>query len=373
MNGPKRKILLVSILGILVCTVIVLTGPQPLEAEVANEKPSVTISPIKRASVAREYTAYGILRPRQILSLASQVDGEVNWVNLKLSAGHQVDKGEDLFHIDSRDFVFAVDRVRASYALALYDIELEQGRSDVARLEWNALIKKENGEQLSASRLRLREPQQGQSQAQLDIAEAELETAKLTLSRTKVKSPWPASVIEANAVVGQILKKGESIATLFPIDFAWVEVQVPPQLLLQFNAGIQSIELRPSYNLDAIPIQGKLDGIVPNLSEQNRLVTIRVRVERPLTQPGWVFGMHLQARLIAIEKRDVTYIPHEMVIAGNLVWVYRNGHAIRHQVFPIGRSNEFIQVENNFQAEDRLIIKRPIGLFANSEVEASEV
>ncbi|MEO2173798.1 MAG: hypothetical protein ABGY96_06830, partial [bacterium] len=109
------------------------------------------------------------------MSLASQVDGEVNWVNQKLSAGHQVDKGEDLFHIDSRDFVFAVDRVRASYALALYDIELEQGRSDVAQLEWDALKKKENSEQLSSGRLRLREPQQGQAQAQLDIAEAELE------------------------------------------------------------------------------------------------------------------------------------------------------------------------------------------------------
>ena len=65
---------------------IVLTGPQPLEAEAANKKPSVTISPIKRASVAREYTAYGILRPRQILSLASQVDGEVNWVCSKHSS-----------------------------------------------------------------------------------------------------------------------------------------------------------------------------------------------------------------------------------------------------------------------------------------------
>ena len=146
MNGPKRKILLVSILGILVCTVILLTGPQPIEAETANKKPSVTISPIKKASVAREYTAYGILRPRKILSLASQVDGEVNWVNQKLSAGHQVDKGEDLFHIDSRDFVFAVDRVRASYARAKYDIELEQGRSDVAQLEWNGW-EKENGGQ----------------------------------------------------------------------------------------------------------------------------------------------------------------------------------------------------------------------------------
>ena len=60
-------------------------------------------------------------------------------------------------------------------------------------------------------------------------------------------------MVEANAVVGQLLSVGEVTATLYPLDFGIVEIQVPIRVLKQLDAGIGRIELRPVHDPDADP------------------------------------------------------------------------------------------------------------------------
>ena len=207
----------------------------------------------------------------------------------------------------------------------------------------------------------------------MQALEADSEAARLALSRTQVSAPWDATVIQANAVPGQIVSAGQSTATLFPVDFALVEVQVPPQLVQLLEEGLQAIELRPANNPGATAVSGKLDAVVRSLSEQNRLATVRVRVDEPLMNSGWVFGMHLQARLVVTQQHAVAQVPPELVVGGNLVWLYRDGRAVRHQLFPVASSADSALVADNFQVGDRLITRRPVGLFDGVEVNVGRV
>ncbi len=372
MHRSRVNVLATVFGGAALCSLILLTGPEPLEASVPPGKPLVTVGELERAQVTSTVTAFGVLTPRQSLQLTSQVPGEITWVSDKLLAGRQVAEGDPLLRIDERDYAIAVASAEARYAQAQANIDLEEGRSEIARLEWSAW-QESQAESTPASPLALREPQRAEAIALRKAFRAELDRARLALERTAVHAPWPASVVRANAVAGQVLSVGEVTATLFPLDFAVVELQVPARTVRALDAGVERVELKPVHDDSMPPVVGRLEGIVRNLTEDTRLATVRVRIDDPLAHDGWAFGMHLEATVVTAQQQAVARIPADLIVSGNLIWVYRDGQARRHRVHPVGSSGATVSVEDNFHAGDTLILERPIGLFDGADVDAAGV
>ena len=372
MKRLNLRLLSIFAAGLAICALILITGPEPLEASVPAGKPEVEIGALNRAVTASTITSYGALNPRQSLKLTTQVPGEITWVSERLVAGGQVAAGELLFRIDNQDYAIAVASAEAGLAQAQATVDLEEGQAEIAEKEWASWQKRNDWQRDASARpLALREPQQAQVAAQLDAAEAELQRVRLALARTSIESPWPAAVVSANAIVGRLLPAGEVTATLFPLDYAVVEVQVPIEQLRLIEAGIERVELRPAHDLDAEPVLGSFESVVRNLTSDTRLATVRVRVSDPLTNPGWAFGMHLEATLVASSQRAIALIPADLIVSGNMVWVFRDGRAKRHQINPIDSAGLSVSVADNFAAGDALILERPIGLFDGADVDAS--
>ncbi|MDP6535080.1 MAG: efflux RND transporter periplasmic adaptor subunit [Gammaproteobacteria bacterium] len=361
------KLFLASCGGIALCILILLTGPDPLEASLPASKVVVSVGNIERKTTPSTVTTFGTLHPRQILQLTTQVPGKVTWVSDSLVAGGRVANADELLRIDERDYAMAIAMAEASYEQAQANIELERGRSDVARLEWSSW-QQSSGKQRDASPLALREPQQAAAKAALKVIQSEIDRANLDLQRTTIKAPWPATVVEVNVIEGQVLSTGEVAATLFPLDHAVVEVHVPITTLHKIDAGVARIELRPVNDETGPPTTGTLEGIVRNLTDNTRLASVRVAIENPLKQVGWAFGMHLQVRIDTLQQRKTAIIPTAMIVGGNLVWVYRDGKARRHQIHPIDSAGDWVIVEDNFASGDELITERPIGLFDGVQV-----
>jgi RND family efflux transporter MFP subunit len=370
MDRSRLKVLLACCTGIGVCTLILVTGPEPLEAGLPESRLSVSVGQLKRTVVPRTVKAFGTLAPRQTLQLTTQVPGEITWVSDSLAAGSPVDEGDLLFRIEERDYAIAVASAEAGYAQAQTKVDLERGQSEFARQGWESW-QKTIGEERPARPLALREPQQAEAVALVKAARAELDRANLALERTSVRAPWPASVIQTNAVVGQVLSVGEVTATLFPLDFGVVELQVPAKTVRLLDAGIDRVELWPVHDFSTPPAIGVFEGIVRNLTDDTRLATVRVRIDEPLKYEGWAYGMHLEARILTTEQRNVALIPADLIVSGNLIWVYRNGQARRHQVHPIENAGMTVSIEDNFSEGDALILERPIGLFDGADVEVA--
>jgi RND family efflux transporter MFP subunit len=371
MDRSRLKIGLACCVGIAVCSLILLTGPEPLEESLPEENPRVSVGKLERSVVANTVTAFGVLSPRQSLQLTTQVPGEISWVSDDLEAGNEVSEGDLLLKIDERDYAIAVASAEARYAQAEANIEIEEGRSEIARLEWAAWQENQD-ENLPANPLALRAPQRAEAVASRKVISAELDSTRLALERTAVRAPWPATVVHANAIVGQLLSVGEVTATLFPLDYAVVELHVPVKTVQLLDAGIDRIELRPVHDLSMPPVVGTLEGIVKNLTDDTRLATVRVRIDEPLDQEGWAYGMHLEAKLVAEQERAVALVPADLIVSGNLIWIYRDGRAQRHQLYPVEVRGQTVWVEDNFDAGDALIVERPIGLFDGASVEVAE-
>ncbi len=370
MNRSRSKVLLAGAGGALLCAAVLLTGPSPLEASLPEAKPRVAVGELDRSLLANTVTAFGVLTPRQSLQLTTQVPGEIALVSHNLIAGARVRAGELLFRIDQRDYAIAVARAEAGFDQAQAQVDLEEGQSEIAELEWRSWQETNEWKRgADAAPLALREPQQAEAVAVRKAARAELDGARLALERTSVRAPWAGTVVDASAVVGQVLSVGQVTATLFPLDFAVVEVQVPVRAAQLIEAGTEQVELRPVHDPESVPVLGEIQGIVRNLTDDTRLATVRVRVDDPLARQGWVFGMHLDARIVTSERRAVARLPADLIVSGNLVWVYRDGQARRHQVHPIEMDGASVAVEDNFGAADALILERPIGLFDGATVD----
>ena len=82
--------------------------------------------------------------------------------------------------------------------------------------------------------------------------------------------------------------------------------------------------------------------------------------------------MHLEAKLVAEQERAVALVPADLIVSGNLIWIYRDGRAQRHQLYPVEVRGQTVWVEDNFDAGDALIVERPIGLFDGASVEVAE-
>lgn len=355
-------------IGVTVCTLILTTGPEPLEASAPQGKPRVSIGNIERDVTANMVSAFGSLTPRQTLQLTTQVPGEITWVSDRLTAGGFVDLGEPLFRIDEREYAISVASSEAGYEQAQAKLELEQGHAENARREW-VQWQNTNSADVEPRPLALREPQLAEAAALVKAARAQLDGAQLAFARTAVNAPWPASIVRAQAVVGQVLSVGEVTATLFPVDYGVVELQVPADTVRLFDAGIQQVELWPVHDPAAAPVVGTFEAVVRNLTDDTRLATVRVRIDTPLEYEGWAYGMHLEARILTQQQRAVVQIPAEIVVGGNLIWIYRNGQARRHQVHPVGSHGRTVSVEDNFRAGDALILEHPIGLFDGADVD----
>ena len=314
--------------------------------------------------------AYGSLAPRQSLELTTQVPGEIVWVHDALVPGSELAQDEVLFKVDERDYSIALASAQARYAEVQATIEIERGRSEIAQLEWSTW--QENQEQAqSPSALALREPQQAEAEAKRKGILAEINRAKLALERTSVRAPWPASVVAANAVKGQVLSAGESVGTLFPIDYGVVELQVPIGTLRLLETGTEQVSLRSVDDPTNSIVLGEFERVVKTLTDETKLATVRVRVDQPLNHHGWAFGMHLEATIVASTNQAIAWVPSELIVSGNFLWIYRDGRAQRHQVHPISQKDALIAVEDNFNTADALILQRPIGLFDGAVVDAA--
>ena len=372
MNQSNLKIGLTCCAGILVCGIILFTGPEPLEVNPQEKKPVVSIKDLERTSFSNTVIAYGELLPRKSLELSTQVQGAISWVSDDLFPGARVKKDELLFSIDDRDYTNAVAIAEGRYAEAKAKVEIENGRFRVAQFE-RETFKEYYDKDLKDNSLVMRMPQRAEAEGYRKALGAELENAKLALERTKVRAPWPATVVQTNAILGKVMQEGEVAATLFPLDYAVIELQLPIKKKQLLNAGFNRIEIRPVYDLEASPVFGEIEGIVRNLTSDTRLLTVRVRIDDPLGNEGWFFGMHMEARLLTKQVISVAFIPENLLVSGNLVWIHRNGRAQLHQLYPVEVKDQTISVEDNFDIGDALIIERPIGLFDGAPVDVREI
>ena len=323
----------------------------------ADRIPVTVVEPVPATYVPR-VQLNGVVASRTVTSIIPQVSGRIVDVAPVFRTGARVGKGEVLFVIDPADYELAIDRTLA---------EIEVARSELARLEAEAAAEREVWENSFPDReipdLIARKPQIAAAKARVHSGEAARAAAELALSRTVVRAPFDARILETRLDLGQVVGTSASVGSMF--SETSLEVSVP----------VSADDLRrigDVYERDAsilTPAGRQIDGKVVRraaaLDERTRLGTLFIESVNPA---GLTLGEFVSVEISGAATDDAMRLPEAAMTARDRLWVVEGEELFERRVEILGREGNTVVV-SAFDTADGVVTIPPPEVRAGLRVE----
>lgn len=336
---------LAGVAGLAVAAIILLSGPELEPEPPAPHIPVVRTMPANPGTVQITVAAHGAVVPRTESNLVSEVAGRVVSVAPSMVSGGFFRKGEVLVEIERVDYEVALERFRALATSAqseLANAEKAYQRHDELR---EAQSISQSRHDAAANRLTI-------ARASLREARARVARGELDLERTRMTAPFDGRVRSERVDAGQFVNRGESIATLYSVDFAEVRLPVRdedlaflPPSLARLDAGASQmprVVLRArfagadhAWEATIVRTEGELD-------PRTRMVNLVAQVPTPY-DPGddsapLTVGLFVEAEIYGRTMDDVLIVPRSALQRGNRVYVVDPGDRLSFRDVEILRS-----------------------------------
>jgi RND family efflux transporter MFP subunit len=333
--------------------------PQPERVPRAVEALLVETETVHADTVRARIPVQGMVMPSRQVTLAPEVSARVLERHPRLELGGLVQRGETLLRMDATAFRLAVQERETDLASARINVELEEGRQQVATQEW-ALF---DADGATPPPLAVRAPQMASAQTAVQASQARLERARLDQRRTTLVAPFDGVVLQQGAEVGQLVGPGVPVVTLVDSSRFWIQVQVPvdrvPELEIPgYNAEVGSLALvRQEQGGEVMEREARVLRLLPELDPQGRMARILVEVEdplllaqasAPLRAQGWtplLINAWVPVELESRMARPVVRLPRTLLRNGRQVWVMTaDGTLDVRTVEVVGRTREEVLV-----------------------------
>jgi len=335
-TGRWRSVLLraavtlaVLVLGGAVAAGVVRLAPTAARAETERQVQVVDVIDAEPTTAAVRVEATGTVVAAQTVVVTPEVGGRIVDRNAELIPGGRLAAGDLVARIDARDYRYALEQEEARVSAAALEVETEESRGRISRTEWASYG---DGRAVDELPLVSRRPHLEVATSNLSSAQVGVARAKLNLSRTVLRAPWNAVVIEAQAEVGQVVSPATKVATLVGTDRVWVRVAVPVRHISDLDVPGAGVErgARAHVHQDlgdgrVVEWSGEVVRLEGQLEPQTRNARLLVSVEDPFEPPrgglpllpGSFVTVHLEGR----EAAGVFEVPRSALHEGSMVWV----------------------------------------------------
>jgi RND family efflux transporter MFP subunit len=354
---PRRRAAPAAVFSALVFLMMLwLTGR--LHAKVSSEprrlpaRPSagVRVAAVRRVSVPVVESAVGTIAPVYESQVASKVLARV--VSVSVKAGQSVREGETLVRLDDADLRARREQARAELLAAA--AEDEQARRDVTRgdhLHAKAVMSDLDWERCH-TRART-------AAAQLSRARQTASEAEANLSFGTVRAPRNATVVDKRVDVGDIVRPGDALLTLYDPARMQLVASVRESLATRLAVG-QSVELQLASRSE--PCKAEVTEIVPEAEARSRSFSVKAVGACGARVYKGMFGR----LLIPLAGEDVLVVPAASVShVGqlDLVDVVEDGELV-HRIVQLGRTSEggeSVQVLSGLREGEEIAVERSHG------------
>lgn len=326
--------------------------------------PVVEVITVASKDATVEVKAMGTVIPSREVNLKSRVSGEVIEMSSYFVPGGYLKKGDTILELDASDYQVDVEKAISAVEKAQADLTIEKGNQIIAREELR-LLSETADDSVRETDLLLRKPQLKKARAALASAKADLRKARLNLSRTILKAPFNALVVERNTNPGSHVNPTDTLATLVGTDQYWVEAAVPVDRLSKLGLNRQGGNPAVVWSRgDSGSRQGKAVRITGRLTEKSLMAKVIVEVPDPLglgakkSIPQLILGDYVSVFIRGRTLSSVIGIPRSALRDHDTVWLYQNGKLKISKVFPEWKQEDmvFIQENNGIKDEEKLII-----------------
>ena len=340
----------------------------PVEIQIpVSTPPGVRVEAVTLGDVALTVTSQGTVRPRTESQLVPEIAGRVTWVAPSFAEGGFFELGDVLLTIDPFDYLQAVVNARAQLAQARLRLAQEEAEADVAVREWDALGRGD------PRALTLREPQLEDARASVAGAEASLERARRDLERAEIVAPYAGRVRQKNVDIGQFVRVGDAVATIYAVDVAEVRFPLPDEQLayldlpLSYRGGADQpqprVTIRATFAGEAHEWQGRIVRTESEIDPVSRMVHAVAEVLDPYalgSRPPLAVGMYVEAEIAGRTARNVAVMPRAALRGRDRVLVVDGDDRLRFREIDVLRATSDAIYVRGGLAEGDLVVVSPI-------------
>ena len=281
--------------------------------------PGVRVEEVTLRDIRLSVTSQGTVRPRTVSQLVSEIAGRVTWVAPSFAEGGFFESGDVLVTIDPFDYQQAVVSARSQLAQARLRLAQEEAEAEVAVREWDALGRGD------PRALTLRKPQLEEARASVAGAEAGLERAERDLERADIVAPYAGRVRRKDVDIGQFVRVGDAVATIYAVDVAEVRLPLPDEQLafidlpLSYRGGADQpqprVTLRATFAGEAHEWQARIVRTESEIDPVSRMVHAVAEVVDPYApgpnrrRPPLAVGMYVEAEIAGRTARGIAVVP----------------------------------------------------------------
>ena len=331
------------------------------------EPPGVRVHEVTLQDAALAVTSQGTVQPRTESQLVPEIAGRVTWVAPSFAEGGFFEAGDVLVKIDPFDYEQALVSARSQLAQARLRLAEEEAEAEVAQREWETLGRGNPRE------LALRKPQLEDARASVAAAEASVERATRDLQRADILAPYAGRVRTKNVDIGQYVRVGDNLATVYAVDIAEIRLPLPDDELAYLDLplsyrGVQQqarpdVTLRATFAGETHAWNGRIVRTESEIDSVSRMVHAIAEVEDPYApgpnpnRPPLAVGMYVEAEIGGRTARDVAVLPRQALRGRDQMLMVTPDDRLAFRTIDVLRtSTESVIVRSGLRAGELVVI-----------------
>lgn len=351
--------LVIVALSVLGAITLYATAPELEPESPAPIAPAVRVVTVRPDAVQHIVHSQGTVEPRTESALIPEVAGRVEWVSPALVSGGVFDADEPLLRIEQADYEAALAQARSA-------LEQAEAEEENARFEFDRLKQLEGRNLASRSQLEAAERRLRVAEAALTGARSGLERADRDLQRTELRAPFGGIVRSESIDVGQFVKRGDTVATIYATDYVEIRLPIADEQLAYLDLpfgmrGELGVDAAPDVELlarfagrdhswrgDVVRTEGAID-------PRSRMVHVVARVGR--ADPPLPVGLFVQARIEGERVSDIVTLPRSALRDGNRVLIVDAENRMRYRdIVPLRFYQDQVMIAEGLAAGDRVCV-----------------
>lgn len=269
-------------------------------ADVVKRLLTIDVATAAPATLSETLKATGSLAPRRSISIASQVNGTLKSVDVRI--GDKVKAGDVLATVDVESSQIQLNQQRSTAAATRAQLaQAENQLERTLRLADSGLTPSATVESEKASIEALK--------ANLSALEAQVEAAELVIRNATVTAPFDGIVAARSIEPGQLITSGAALFNLVDLSMMEMTAYVPVSASPKLSPG-QGVTL----TVEGLPGQSfaaTVEGVSPVAAQGTRTVPVLISVPNPGGQLRG--GMFASGRITIEEAPAALAVPEAAV------------------------------------------------------------
>jgi len=330
MRKFKTVALIITVIAVLVIIKFVffpkknqaVTGPPP------KVPVTVGVYVVKPEILQEKVFANGTILANEQAELRPEMSGKI--VQLNLTEGAKVQKGDLIVKINDADFQAQLKKVISQIKLADEKIERQKKLLDIQGI---------SKEEFDAS------------QNQLTSLKADQEVLRAQIAKTEIRAPFDGVVGLKNVSEGAFITAQDIIASIQQTDPVKIDFSIPERFAGNFKKD-ETI----TFNLGEEKYSAKIYAVSPNIDLATR--TLQIRAITKNAEGVFHPGAFVNVELALEENARAIMIPTESVVPdlkGKKVFLVKNSKAVPQKIETGLRTENKVEVISGLQEGDTII------------------